>query len=444
MRNSGRIYLLLIILFLNSSFTLIQAQNLLQSGPMVGYSSMKEVALWVQTTNQAEVYFEYWIKGDKSKKWQTRKAQTTKDKAFAITLIADEVKPSQEYDYALFIEGKQQKFDFELRFETQKLWQWRTDPPNFKFALGSCHYVNEEETDRPGKPYGGEFHIFESIRKRSPNFMLWMGDNIYLRETDWDSQTGIYHRYTHTRSLPETKALLAGMHHYAIWDDHDFGPNNSDRSFWNKDLTKEAFKVFWANPNYVNQGITGTFNWADIQFFLMDNRYFRSPNDRNTGNRAILGEEQEEWLIDALKNSKAPFKFVAIGGQFINTNADFENHAIYGEERTRIISKIRKERIEGVVFLSGDRHHTELSMLKESDYMYPLYDLTVSPLTSGTHRERKEPNQNYVEDTQVNARNFGEIEITGTMKDRMAIIRIFNSNGELIWKREIKASELRY
>ena len=36
------------------------AQDLINSGPMVGYSSMQEVLLWVQTEERANVHFEYY------------------------------------------------------------------------------------------------------------------------------------------------------------------------------------------------------------------------------------------------------------------------------------------------------------------------------------------------------------------------------------------------
>ena len=95
--------------------------------------------------------------------------------------------------------------------------------------------------------------------------MLWLGDNIYLREPDWNSWTGIIHRYTHDRATPQLQPFMASVHNYAIWDDHDFGPNDSDKSFWNKNLTLKAFKLFWANPSYGTGDIKGTttsFQWA--------------------------------------------------------------------------------------------------------------------------------------------------------------------------------------
>ena len=78
--------------------------------------------------------------------------------------------------------------------------------------------------------------------------MMWLGDNMYLRTPDFLSNTGIRHRYRHARSLPELQPLLGSVHHYAIWDDHDYGPNDADGSFVNKQLTESAFNDC-ANPN---------------------------------------------------------------------------------------------------------------------------------------------------------------------------------------------------
>ena len=125
--------------------------------------------------------------------------------------------------------------------------------------------------------------------------MLWLGDNVYFREPD-DSRTGVYHRYTHDTSIRITM-LLGAVHHYAIWDDHDYGPQQPDmRSFIYKGhITLEAFKNFWANPTYgipKNKGITTQFKWSDIDFFLMDNRYFRTPQNRKNIYKEILGIDQ--------------------------------------------------------------------------------------------------------------------------------------------------------
>lgn len=416
------------------------------SGPMVGHASMREVKVWVQTDNTADVIMEYASDSLPQKKYRTEAVRTEKEKAYAVILIADSVQPGKTYTYSILINGNKRVFPYTTQFRTPPLWQWRNDPPEFTVAVGSCVYVNEERYDRPGKPYGSTYEIFSTIHKKEPTLMLWLGDNTYLREADWDSRTGIFHRYSHTRALPEMQPLLASTHHYALWDDHDYGPNDSDKGFYNKKYTLEAFRTFWANPGYGfdnKECITTTFQWGDVQFFLLDNRSFRSANLRATGDSALLGDEQIEWLINNLVSSKATFKIIAIGGQTLSSVAAFENYATRPTERKKMLDAIEKEHINGVFFLSGDRHFTELSLMKRSS-QYPLYDLTCSPLTSGINKKAHEETNIYREDeTVVMDNNFALMTFSGTAKNRVVKIEVFTAKGEKKWTMTIPANELR-
>ena len=432
------------LLLCTSLFFTLTALAQIQSGPMIGYSEMREVLLWVQTKQAAKVKFMYWEQGNMALKMSTEEVVTNKNTAFVARLIADQVQPTKKYDYEVWIDNKKMNISYPLSFQTQTLWQWRTDPPAFKFAFGSCAYVNDAPYDRPA-PYGGEYEIFTSIAAKKPDFMVWGGDNTYLREPDWNTRTGILYRNTHTRSLPEMQPLLGSTHHYAIWDDHDFGPNDSDRGFSLKNMTAEAFRLFWGNPNYIFEGAcTGTFEWGDAQFFLLDDRWFRAPNNRND-DRTYFGKAQIQWLIDALVFSKANFKFIVTGGQIINAASLFENYAVFAEERNYLLQRIADEKIPGVIFLTGDRHHTILHRLNRFG-TYPLYDFTVSPLTSGPGKpnEREKTTDTFVEGTSVeNKRNFSTFEITGKADNRVLKVSIFDSKGVEQWQREIKASELK-
>ncbi len=438
--------LLLVVLFLIFSPLCAQNKSLLKSGPMVGYSTFREVALWVQTTESATVQFEYWEHSKTSIKFRTTAQQTLASNAFAVQLIADRIEPDKRYDYALYINKKRVERAYPLSFQSQSLWQWRRDPPTFSFALGSCLYVNEEAYDRPGIPYGGDYEILTAIHQKKPDFMLWLGDNIYLREGDWDSQTGIFHRYTHTRSLPELQPLLGSTHHYATWDDHDYGPNNSDKSYSMKETTTAAFKTFWANPNYGvanGKGITGSFEWADAQFFLLDDRYFRSGLEVKGGPKEMLGQDQIEWLITALAASNATFKFVACGSQIINSANMFENYAMYAE-REEFLRRVRQSGVKGVIFLTGDRHHSVLSKMTDKNGGYPFYDFTVSPLTSGFYGPAdNEKNVWLLPETLLVDKNFGIVNVSGPRKERVLELNVYDKKGELKWTKKIAASELK-
>lgn len=420
-------------------------EKLVKSGPMLGYSDQREVLLWVQTTKEAEVAFRFWdLKNPKSTR-TTQIIKAKKENGFVAKAVADSLSPGTRYGYEVLINGRVQSLVQRKEFQSLPLWLFRTDPPEMNFAVGSCAYVNEPFWDRPGKGYGDSMVVFQTLAQQKPEFMLWLGDNTYTREGDWNSWGGMLHRYTHTRSLPEMQELLSATHHYATWDDHDFGPNDADRGFWNKPLTSKAFDLFWGNPTWKPLGegpVTNTFTWGDCQFFMLDDRWFRAPNALKDTTKAYLGKEQIDWLMDALTYSRATFKFIACGGQVINDAAVFENYAAYPQERKYLIERITKAKIPGVIFLTGDRHHAELCKL-ERPGTYPLYDLTTSPLTAGVHDPGNEPNTLRVPGTLYNGRNFAMMNIKGSQKERVLTMRIMSNIGKLVWEKEFKANDLK-
>lgn len=425
-----------LFLLLLSWAHLINAQ--LQNGPMLGYVNHREAAIWVQTQDEAKVEIIY--QSVNTNKTHIETAQTLDSQANTATIIADSLQPGTTYQYQIkvndqFVGDK----DNYYKFSTQKLWQWREEPPEWKMALGSCTYINEKQYDRPGEPYGGDYSIFNAIHEKEPDIMLWLGDNIYMREVDFYGLSGYQKRYTHSRDIKPLQKLLAHTHHYAIWDDHDYGPNNSDRSNIHKYDALAAFKQFWANPTYGfngNQCAVTQFKYNDAEFFLLDDRWFRSPNDRKTGKREYLGEKQLQWLIDALVTSRATFKFVAIGGQVLSNAALYENYATYPEERAKLLDLLVKEELKNVVFLTGDRHKTELSKIKRNGIVF--YDLTVSPLTSTAYDSSEEPNKNRVEGTHYAKRNFGVLKFSGDYKNRQLKMIIFDKLGNQVWTKTIE------
>ena len=340
--------------------------------------------------------------------------------------------------YTFFLKGKNYQSKV-YEFTTQELWQWRKDAPPFSIAFGSCTYVNDTEFDRPGKPYGQSDSIFNVISSLKPNAMIWGGDNIYLREGDFETQTNMENRYIKAREIPSIQKLLSTCPQYAVWDDHDFGPNDSHSSFQYKKESLAAFKEMWGNSNYgfpqnENNCITGKVSVNDVDLYLLDNRSFRIPPGTEGVTPQMLGKEQIQWLIEDLKSSKASFKLVVIGSQVLSTVADFENYANYKEEQELLLQLINKNNIKNVVFLTGDRHFAELSEIKLSNNIRVL-DITASPLTSRPYSNSKEINSNRVEGTFVGEQNFALISFIGTAKERTLNIDLIYKNGKSCWKK---------
>ncbi|MCR9154050.1 MAG: alkaline phosphatase family protein [Bacteroidetes bacterium] len=405
------------------------------SGPVLGYAEMREALVWLQLTESATVEIEYWSVKAEDLISKTDPVSTSANTGNTAKLYLRNLEPGEIYDYRVLVNGDVQNFDFPLSFDTEPLWDYRTDPPSFKVAMGSCMYINEEAYDRPGKGYGGDYGIFKHIEEQEADAMLWLGDNIYLREADFFSRSGYLARYTHSRKLREIQALMASCNNYAIWDDHDFGPNDASGSWLYRDRALEMFKLFWPNPSFGYRDLPCTFsgfNYRDCDFIMMDNRYYRSEQSDHHPEQ-IFGKTQIDRMIDLLKQSRAPFKFVLTGGQFLNTAKVYENHSNYEEERAYIIKRIEEEGLKNVIFISGDRHHSELSKLELSNGN-TIYEFTVSPLTSGAASKVTEKNELRIEGSLITERNFALMTISGKRKERRLELQYFNSQGEEIYK----------
>jgi alkaline phosphatase D len=429
----------------------------LAAGPMLADVTQRGAAVWVLTAPGAEVVVDAFGPDSLSAGGTMLAAsgRTTSGSDGTATVRLFGLEPGTTYDYTVTVDGVDvTPTAYPARIDTQPLWQWRTDPPAFTAAVGSCYYDNDPAYDRPGGAYGGPTSIFGEIAALDPDLMLWLGDNVYLREVDWWDAAGMDYRYRHSRSEPALQPLLARAAHYAIWDDHDYGPNDSNRSYVLKDEALETFTDYWPAAARGLPGVPGVFTqfqWADVDFFMLDDRWHRAPNDAPPDERQILGPEQVQWLLDALTTSQAPFKVVAVGGQFLNPLPVFETFAaIAPAERQLLLDEIAARQIEGVVFLSGDRHHTELLRLARPG-AYPLYEFTSSPLTAGASTyplredspERANPLR--VDGTLVaGERNFGTLTVTGPRTDRVMTMRTYKTDGALLWEHAVRARDLQY
>jgi alkaline phosphatase D len=421
----------------------VSQDNAVLSGPMLGYAESKEAVVWVQLKEAGQVYAIFGLADANETPLRTEMVSTSANTANTAKLYFKNLTPGVTYQYRLVVNDTEQSFAYPLQFSTAPLWEYRTNPPAFSMALGSCTYINEAAVDRPGKAYGADYSIFESITKQAPDAMLWLGDNIYLRPVDWWSRSGYLDRYTHTRQKPELQELLAACPNFAIWDDHDFGPNDASGSWIHKDLALEAFRLFWANHTFGYRDLPGTmsaFRFRDVDFVLMDNRYNRTEQSANHPEH-IFGKLQCDRLIDLLKQSRAPFKMVVTGGQFLNSAKVYENHSNYEEERQYLLDRLNQENLKGVVFLSGDRHHSEVS-----EYKLPngnkVYEFTVSPLTSGPNENVEEINQYRVPGSLLQVRNFALLKMSGDFRNRILEVVFHDANGKAIFTHKIKEKSI--
>lgn len=323
-----------------------------------------------------------------------------------------------------------------VQFKTQKT-ERNTD--DIKFLAGSCALM----LHRPLSVFfpGASRKIFNSMSADSCDFMVWMGDNIYLLGFHLKSEKRVFRKNMNVRTkFKKYDHLLSSQPNYSIWDDHDFGPNNTDGSFFGKNYTTKVFNQMWPNhtPAEPENGNYYSFKQGDAQFFMLDDRSNKHISDSlNT----CLGDRQIKWLEMELKKSDANFKFIVNGNQVIKKQRGSECLRYFKDEFENIMSFIKDERIDGIMFLSGDIHHTEL--LQDNDIgNYPIFELTCSPMTSKISGPPKDKSQIVDGTLLLKKRNYAVCRILGSQSSRQLEISTYNIKGELIWVKTISLGEI--
>lgn len=412
-------------------------------GPMLGAVEMSEAKIWLQSDAPARFRLRYWPAAEPAKASWSEAQSSEAGHEYALNLVLTRLLPGTRYRYRVERDG--QLLEPEYGFTTQRDWLRREPAPDLRIALGSCVFLNDPVADPPGASQGGDYQIFARIAAARPDLMLWLGDNVYHRPRDYFARSGMSERYRQLHRLPETQALFQGVANYAIWDDHDYGDNDGDRSYRMRGDSQALFRDYWANPAYGPEGgIYSRFVWSDVEFFLTDNRSFRAPNRLPDPDRTFFGPAQLQWLKDSLSSSTATFKLILLGNQILNTATPSENFYSYSTEYKAFLDWLASSKIPGIVILSGDRHHSELLRLERAG-TYPLYEWTVSPLTSKaqTPFEAEQTLPIRVPGSLLIERNFGLIEVRGPEKQRELRLRLVDAQGQTRWNHSLNQNELK-
>ena len=426
------------------------AQPRIVSGPMLGPVELRDAKIWVEVSPEVKsVALQYNKKGDKIRKTIVYKGALG-NALNPLSFTVGGLDYNTAYEYRLVIDGKLTARGGQ--FTTKDLWQWRKPIPEFSFLTGSCSYFNQPEFDRPGTPYGKDVSIFNTMAKEKAAFMLWLGDAWYTREVDYYSDWGLWYRASHDRSVPELQDFLKSMPHFATWDDHDYGPNDIGKNYILKETSRTVFNSYFCNPSAGEngQGIYTMTSWGDADIFLTDNRWWRSAdllpdsvNGKPNPAKKMLGDQQMEWLKNSLLYSTATFKIIVVGSQVLNPVSPFDKWRDFPAEYQELMDFLTAHKINGVLFLTGDRHHSEIIKVDRPG-TYPLYDITVSPLTSGTHvfgaAEKNNPYRVFGLDQQ---QNYGRFSFFGLRGSRKLTVEFLGVKGEKMGEWSISGSELK-
>lgn len=436
------------------SFVVINASQAAEliAGPMVGHATPYSAKIWIETDAPATVQIKYFVNTSNyyERPWKftpmkkgSAQAETTKEFPYVAVVELKDLHPHSEVHYDVLVDGRtiralNPQVFYPLPIETENV----KDGTEFMVAFSSCMYPSWV----PHQP------IWHKALQFRPAAFLYIGDSNYMPQKKSEYETDLetirysmaaYHR--EVRQLPGVRALMATTPSYGIWDDHDFGPNNSDRTFEWRHQSLEMYNHYWPNVEPHDQGVYHSFKIADAEFFMLDNRFHRDPNDAED-RRTMLGEDQLNWLKTKLRASEATFKIIVSGGTIVTEQG--ENWADFGTERDDFLKWLFAEKINGVVFIAGDWHVGTLNRLYRPQDAYPLYELISS--NSGVRKEpfdrslaQRSGGNNHSAANIYRGYNFGALWFSGKTGERKITLQIIDESGKAQIHRQLSEKDLR-
>lgn len=396
-------------------------------GPMLGPTSATTARIWIRGSGKFEYQIEYGTHEDFANSTKTDPITASKTSDYTMVFDLEGLNTGTTYYYRIIAEDEVSKY--RRNRLPDSFTTLRTDIQKLRFCFGSCARVQAAE-DQP---------IWGVIEQARPDLFFWVGDNIYGDALDPDILAEEYRRQ---RDIVSARRFFASVPQLAVWDDHDFGLNDHDRTNPIKHLALEVFKRYWPNPSFGTDETPGVFfthSQSGVDFFFTDCRYHRDPNaEPDTEQKTMLGEGQYAWLIEQLEESDAPFKFVISGSGFNSAKGPGgDSWSAFLHERDRLFYEIAERGIEGVILLSGDTHCAELNRIESPHhYGYPLYELVSSPLAQEPTASRNEvaSTESRIRPYYNRAPNAAIVDVDLSVQPPTVTMNVLNAYGEAIWK----------
>ncbi|MEU8299598.1 alkaline phosphatase D family protein [Micromonospora sp. NPDC048909] len=268
----------------------------------------------------------------------------------------------------------------------------RTMPPpgakadHMRFAFASCqNWV------------GGAYPAYRDMAGQELDFVVHLGDYIY--ETTNGSLSEFRRLHALYKTSPDLRAVHARFPFIFTWDDHEvqnnyagaIPPGPADgRPFLER--RANGYQAYYEHlplrpeqrPNGPDMLMYRRVDFGRLaQFSVLDTRQYRSDQALGDGRkeqtgevfdpaRTLTGPEQERWLLDGLRRSKARWNVIAqqtIMAQFDYdlgpaTVVNLDQWDGYPPARSRILDFIAQHRIDNPVVLSGDWHTHWVNDLK--------------------------------------------------------------------------------
>jgi phosphodiesterase/alkaline phosphatase D-like protein len=252
--------------------------------------------------------------------------------------------PATRYDYRVlwgdssFLDG---------RFQT-----FAEGPTSFRFVFGSCART------------GSNHRVFEAMESIEPLFTLHMGD-FHYENIGTNDPARFRLAFDEVLASDRQSSLYRSAPIAYIWDDHDYGPDDSDRTNPAKPAALATYDAVVPHyPLELNDGkpedLHQAFTVGRVRFVLTDGRSHRVPDDVPDGpDKTMLGAAQREWLLDEIDAARGRYSLVVWVNPvpWITERRSGDGWGRYDWERRYIADHIRNAgMVNRLLMLSGDAH----------------------------------------------------------------------------------------
>lgn len=232
---------------------------------------------------------------------------------------------------------------------------------SFAFGFASCATT------------GSDHEVFQTIHMRDPLFFLHTGDFHYENITSTDPQT-FRDAYEAVLGSPRQAQLYSDLPLVYIWDDHDYGPNNSDSTAPGRLAARLTYQEYL--PHYPLAASSGdvpiyqAFTVGRVRFIVTDCRSARSPwSAPDNASKTMLGVEQKAWFKEQLLAARFTYPVIVWVNTlpWIGVTGD-DGWYLYTNERRELADFIADNHISQLCMLSGDAHMLAIDDGSNSDY----------------------------------------------------------------------------
>lgn len=331
-----------------------------------GVTTQKEVEFSIMCERNEDLRFELRNEDDEVHAPNNIKVHERDFSPFAIYKVAFSKEVAKEYNLVIYLGSK--------IIDQRLIGKGQRESTKLKLAVVSS--VDDFEKDQS---------IWEKILMENPEYLLFVGNTVPLEKTDSEEYAVTNPRILWDRNVELRKKLPLFFQQkliptHAIWDDRDFGVRHGNASFTYKDESMEVFNAFWGQELIEEgwtkgPGVSGVLNQGDFNLYFLDGRSFRSEDQGETH----LGTLQQNWLLTKLKEEETP-SLIIKGDPFFGIHKSYQsfegNHPKDFENFVQELKKISTP----FIFVSGDKHLSEIMQFPRSLFGKPSFELTAGPL----------------------------------------------------------------